>query len=192
MNANEAITRTVEFRRYHLRSEKIRVLTELDAALPEAWADFHQIQQVLLNLLVNAEQAMHDTGIGSFVRFKTRADRGRVEILVEDDGPGMPHEVRSRIFEPFFTTKGAGRGTGLGLSICYGIMPSTAPIGGATPARARASGSSSRSGPRGAGEFSSAAARAPGVGRRRALSAPDASRRPASSTSWRTPSSMPW
>lgn len=121
-DVNEVIERTVELRAYHLRSESIEVRYELQRDVPRTWADQHQLQQVVLNLVVNAEHAIQDSGKGGTLRFTTRRVAGTIEIEFEDDGPGIPTEIRTRIFEPFFTTKGVGRGTGLGLSICYGII----------------------------------------------------------------------
>jgi two-component system NtrC family sensor kinase len=122
VDVNEVVTRTVGLRAYHLRSGNIGMETNLAPGLPPTMADFHQLQQVILNLLVNAEQAMQDSGRGSRIRVSTRRNLEVLEVVVEDDGPGMPPAVRSKIFEPFFTTKPVGRGTGLGLSICYGII----------------------------------------------------------------------
>ncbi|HEX4824798.1 MAG TPA: ATP-binding protein [Candidatus Polarisedimenticolaceae bacterium] len=122
MSLNEVVQQTIGLRAYHLRSEKIRVETELDPSLPKVSADVQQVQQVILNLLVNAEQAIEDAGRGDRIKFSTKRDDERVVLTIEDNGPGMPPDVRNRIFEPFFTTKEVGRGTGLGLSICYGII----------------------------------------------------------------------
>jgi signal transduction histidine kinase/ActR/RegA family two-component response regulator len=122
MNLNEVVQQTIGLRAYHLRSEKIRIETDLDPSLPKVSADVQQIQQVILNLLVNAEQAIEDAHCGDRIAFTTRKDGDRVVLTIEDNGPGMPADVRTRIFEPFFTTKEVGRGTGLGLSICYGIV----------------------------------------------------------------------
>jgi CheY-like chemotaxis protein len=121
-DVNDVIVRTVELRAYHLRSEAIEVHYDLQPDLPPTWADQHQLQQVVLNLVVNAEQAIQDSGKGSVLRLATRRVAEGIEIELEDDGPGIPPEVRTRIFEPFFTTKDVGRGTGLGLSICFGII----------------------------------------------------------------------
>jgi signal transduction histidine kinase/ActR/RegA family two-component response regulator len=122
MDLNEVVQRTIGLRAYHLRSEKIRVDADLDPAIPKVWADVQQIQQVILNLLVNAEQAIEESRKGDRITFWSRKAGERVALIIEDNGPGMPPEVRSRVFEPFFTTKEVGRGTGLGLSICYGII----------------------------------------------------------------------
>ncbi len=122
VSLNEVVTRTVGLRAYDLRNANVRIDTDLDPSLPATWADFHQLQQVLLNLLVNAEQAIHDAGKGSRLAISSKRVGDRIEIVVEDDGPGVSPENRARLFEPFFTTKPVGRGTGLGLSICYGII----------------------------------------------------------------------
>jgi signal transduction histidine kinase len=122
VDVNDAITRTVGLRAYQLRGENIEVVTNLAKGLPATWADVSQLQQVVLNLIVNAEQAIQDAGKGSRIGITTRQAEGRIEIEVEDDGPGIPPSLRRKIFEPFFTTKPVGRGTGLGLSICYGIV----------------------------------------------------------------------
>ena len=88
------------------------------------FADAHQIQQVLLNLVINAEQAMlAANGRGSLVmRTWHDVDHEAVVLQVSDDGPGIPVEVKSKIFDPFFTTKETGKGTGLGLTVAYAIV----------------------------------------------------------------------
>jgi signal transduction histidine kinase len=122
VDLNEVVTRTLGLRAYHLRSGNIRIETDFADDLPPTLADFHQLQQVILNLLVNAEQAMQDSKRGTRIRATTRREGDSLVLVVEDDGPGMPPAIRSRIFEPFFTTKPVGRGTGLGLAICYGVV----------------------------------------------------------------------
>lgn len=81
-----------------------------------------QIQQVLLNLIVNAEQAMKEVRRRRKLNMTTRKKGGIIEIKVRDNGPGIKPEIMDRIFDPFFTTRPAGEGTGLGLSLCYGII----------------------------------------------------------------------
>jgi anti-sigma regulatory factor (Ser/Thr protein kinase) len=95
----------------------------LATGLPETMADPYQLQQVVLNLLVNAEQALlTDRGSGH-VWIRTHCTSGgRIALEISDDGPGISPSIASRVFDPFFTTKPAGVGTGLGLSIVYGIV----------------------------------------------------------------------
>jgi signal transduction histidine kinase/ActR/RegA family two-component response regulator len=122
LNLNAVIEDTIGLKAYHLRTKQIQILKELDPALPATLLDLHQMQQVLINLLNNAEQAMVEAGRGWTIRLITRAIDGKIELRVSDDGPGISPENQKRIFEPFFTTKTEGSGTGLGLSVCYGIV----------------------------------------------------------------------
>jgi signal transduction histidine kinase/FixJ family two-component response regulator len=120
---NEVVERTLALRGYELNVENIEVELALDAELPPVLADGSQMQQVILNLLVNAEQAIQQGRGSGKIRVATwRADAARVALEISDDGPGISPEVASRVFDPFFTTKAAGVGTGLGLSIVYGIV----------------------------------------------------------------------
>ncbi len=106
---------------HQLSVNQIRVFKELAVDLPYINADANQIQQVLMNFLINAQQAMD--GKPGEVRVSSRLlASGRIEIGVADDGPGMSEEVKDKVFEPFFTTKPAGKGTGLGLSVTFGII----------------------------------------------------------------------
>ena len=140
-NLNEIVERALALRSYELRVQNIAVELSLADDLPVTTADPHQLQQAVLNLLVNAEQAlMHSRGRGR-IWIRTRNIAGkRIAIEVSDDGPGVPKEIAGRIFEPFFTTKPPGVGTGLGLSIVYGIAQKhggeivleARPTGGAT------------------------------------------------------------
>ncbi|MGB8540310.1 MAG: ATP-binding protein [Candidatus Acidiferrales bacterium] len=123
VNLNEIVERTLALRSYELRVENIIVECDLAANLPETLADPYQLQQVFLNLLANAEQALlEDRGQGHVWIRTHRIGRNRLSLEVSDDGPGIPAEVGSRIFDPFFTTKPSDLGTGLGLSIVYGIV----------------------------------------------------------------------
>ena len=122
VSVNTVIRKSVELRSYELRISNIEVSTELDEELPETMADRHQLQQVFLNLIVNAEHAMIETHGKGLLRITSRRDNGKILIFFSDDGPGIPNENLHRIFEPFFTTKAVGKGTGLGLSICQGII----------------------------------------------------------------------
>jgi CheY-like chemotaxis protein len=104
--------------------ENIAVDLHLAADLPLLWADPHQLQQVLVNLVTNAQQALRDAESPRQLRLTTRWDPARSRLILEvaDSGPGMPPEIQARIFEPFFTTKSPEVGTGLGLPLCQGII----------------------------------------------------------------------
>ena len=124
VDLNRIVTETLALRAYGQRLANVHVVTELAPALPEVFADGHQIQQVLLNLVINAEQAMLATnGHGTLtVRTAHDAEQDSVQLMVSDDGPGVPPEMESKIFDPFFTTKEVGKGTGLGLTVAYAIV----------------------------------------------------------------------
>jgi PAS domain S-box-containing protein len=123
VNLNEIVERTLALRNYELRVMNIQLEQNLAPELPAVFADPAQLQQVLLNLIVNAEQAIqHGNGEGS-IRIRTwHKANGRVALEISDSGPGIPADIIPRIFDPFFSTKPAGSGTGLGLSITYGII----------------------------------------------------------------------
>lgn len=120
---NEIVERTLALRSYELKVENIEVKCDLAADLPETMADPHQLQQVTLNLLVNAEQALLESRGRGRIELRTRrVTEDRIAVEVSDDGPGIPPNLIPRVFDPFFTTKPPGFGTGLGLSIVYGIV----------------------------------------------------------------------
>jgi signal transduction histidine kinase len=124
VDLNQVVRETLALRSYEQRVSNIVTLEALPAGLPHVFADPHQIQQVLLNLIINAEQAMigaHGRGT-LIVRTWHDLDRDAVVLEVTDDGPGVPDEVQPRIFDPFFTTKDVGKGTGLGLTVAYAIV----------------------------------------------------------------------
>ncbi len=119
VDVSELVERTLRLRLYELESRGIACDSELAEQLPPVLGDARQLQQVVLNLVMNAIQAMGQTG-GGRLTLRTQAEGERVVLEVCDTGPGVPAEVRERIFEPFFTTKEDG--TGLGLSVSYGII----------------------------------------------------------------------
>ncbi len=124
IDLNQVVRETLALRAYEQRLTNIDVVSALASGLPPVFADPHQIQQVLLNLVINAEQAMLTAnGRGSLV-LRTWHDvaHNAVILQVSDDGPGVPTEVRNKIFDPFFTTKEVGKGTGLGLTVAYAIV----------------------------------------------------------------------
>jgi len=106
---------------HQLGIHSIRVEQELEPGLPGCRGNANQLQQVLMNLMINAQQAM--AGSSGTLRLSARREEGGgVELRVSDTGPGIAKEIQGRIFDPFFTTKPAGQGTGLGLSVSYGIV----------------------------------------------------------------------
>jgi signal transduction histidine kinase/BarA-like signal transduction histidine kinase len=146
IDVNQVLEGVLELRSYYLQVSNIEVIKNLQPNLPQILADFHQLQQVFLNIILNAEQAMQETRrrgrltiqsqlIGSFQEpplLKTSAlNTGEkllhptppfIRVSITDEGPGIPPENLKRIFDPFFTTKDVGKGTGLGLSISYTII----------------------------------------------------------------------
>ncbi len=121
---NRVVREAVELLVYPFRVDNVEVALDLAEDLPILWADPHQLQQLVVNLLSNAHHAMRETPLPRRLTLTTRHDptRGRASLEVADTGPGIPPEIRSRIFEPFFTTKPPGQGTGLGLSLCDRII----------------------------------------------------------------------
>jgi two-component system NtrC family sensor kinase len=120
IDLNDCIEAAAGLRAQQLPLDGIRLELKLEANLPVVNADPHQVQQVFLNLLLNAEHALRPGG--GTVRIRTWRDNGAVMAEVSDDGPGIPPENLGRIFDPFFTTRAEGQGTGLGLSLCHGIL----------------------------------------------------------------------
>jgi len=120
---NETIRNVIRLREYEQNVDNIIVSTELSEDLPIAWGDPHQLEQVLLNLVVNAEDAI--AGVQrcpGAIHVKTTVEGGRILIRVTDNGGGIHARDLGRIFDPFFTTKDSRHGTGLGLSICAEIV----------------------------------------------------------------------
>jgi signal transduction histidine kinase/BarA-like signal transduction histidine kinase len=124
VDINHVVRETLALRAYDQRVSNISVVDALAAGLPQVFADGHQVQQVLLNLVINAEQAMlsaHGRGV-LVVRSWHDAEHESVLLEINDDGPGIPEDVQPKIFDPFFTTKEVGQGTGLGLTVAYAIV----------------------------------------------------------------------
>ncbi|MDY6892336.1 MAG: PAS domain S-box protein [Chloroflexota bacterium] len=122
ISINEAILESLELHSYRLRGKNIEMMTELDPELPMIMADFHQMQQVFVNIITNAEQAITEFRERGKLSIKTQKMSKMIRVTFADDGPGISEDDRDRIFDPFFTTKEVGKGTGLGLSICFGII----------------------------------------------------------------------
>jgi signal transduction histidine kinase/CheY-like chemotaxis protein len=124
IDINEQIRQLVHFRTCALRARELDIQLDLAASLPLLLGNARQLQQVIFNLINNADQACSLVNRKGKLRIRTRvAGKGRhIRISVSDNGPGIPAEIRQRIFEPFFTTKLPGEGTGLGLSISQQII----------------------------------------------------------------------
>jgi two-component system NtrC family sensor kinase len=148
VDLNQVVRETLALRAYEQKVTNIQMVEALAGGLPEVFADGHQIKQVLLNLLINAEQAcIGANGRGTIVvRTSHDQDRGSAVLEVSDDGPGVSEEKQGRVFDPFFTTKEVGQGTGLGLTVAYAIVQEhsgriwleSTPVGGPKgPAEAR-------------------------------------------------------
>ncbi len=113
--------RVLELKSYQLQQDHVKVVTEFTPS-PHVLGDENQLQQVLLNLVQNAHQAMVERPGARVLTVRSWPDGARVCLEVRDTGPGIPAELMPRIFDPFFTTKAPGEGSGLGLSVSYGIV----------------------------------------------------------------------
>jgi two-component system NtrC family sensor kinase len=122
LNLAEVVERTLNLHAYSLRKNNITVDFLKDSAIPSALGDPHQLMQVFLNLIVNAEQAIREARDRGTLRIRLGRDENSAWVNFHDDGPGIPKESLSSIFDPLYTTKRPGRGTGLGLSICKSVM----------------------------------------------------------------------
>jgi two-component system NtrC family sensor kinase len=119
LNPNDVVEEALSFMEREAAFREVQITRQLDPALPMIRSDRAQLQQVILNLLNNALDAVAN---GGRIVVSTRAYGEVVEVQIDDDGMGIPKELRDRIFDPFFTTKDPGKGSGLGLSICHTIM----------------------------------------------------------------------
>jgi signal transduction histidine kinase len=142
VSLNQVVSRTMDLQKIRLASARVTVELDLDETLPLVLGDAGQLQQVLMNLIGNARQAIEQGGKGGIIRLNTKCiDSGRcAQLEVSDDGPGIAPAIAARIFDPFFTTKAAGIGTGLALAIVLGfirehggdVKVASPPDGGAT------------------------------------------------------------
>jgi two-component system, NtrC family, sensor kinase len=119
VDVNHVLEETLSLVQHPFKTAQVNVIQTLQKDLPPVLGSITRLQQVFLNLLMNARDAMPN---GGMVEVRTASQNGSVEIEVADTGIGIPPEVLHRIFDPFFTTKASGRGTGLGLSVSYGII----------------------------------------------------------------------
>jgi PAS domain S-box-containing protein len=121
VDLNQIVRTVVELRAYHLQQHNIALELHCAAQPLQVLVNREEIQQIILNLLLNAEHAIvADSGVGT-ITIRTAGEGAERVLEVSDDGPGIAPDVRGRVFEPFFTTKEVGAGTGLGLSISHGI-----------------------------------------------------------------------
>ena len=120
VDINSILRKTVSLRAYDFSSHGVTVIETLDESAPAVLGDAHQLQQVFLNILNNAYDAISETGNRGRIELETLVEDDHAEVFFRDNGPGI--KSVDRIFDPFFTTKDVGKGTGLGLSICYGIV----------------------------------------------------------------------
>jgi len=122
INLTEVVERTLNLHAYSLRKNNITVDFLRETGLPHALGDPHQLMQVFLNLILNAEQAIREARDRGTLRIRIGKSNNSVWASFQDDGPGIPPDTLPSIFDPFYTTKRPGRGTGLGLSICKAVM----------------------------------------------------------------------
>jgi PAS domain S-box-containing protein len=120
VQVNSVLKQTIKLRSYDFGSHGVEVIEDFEGTLAAALGDSQQLQQVFLNILNNAYDAVQDAGRRGRIRIHTRRHAEMIEVAISDNGTGITDP--QRIFDPFFTTKQAGKGTGLGLSICYGIV----------------------------------------------------------------------
>lgn len=122
INVNSVLERALELKSYDLKTSGIVVICDFSEDLPSTMIDEHQMVQVFVNILTNAQQAFGSIDANAQITLGSFESGGRIRITISDNGPGISVEHQAKIFAPFFTTKDVGTGTGLGLSICYGII----------------------------------------------------------------------
>ncbi len=119
---NSTVDEVLQMMAYDLRTSNIKVVRDFEPTLPPILADPHQLQQVFVNIISNARQAISGVGSTGEITVRTRGRDGFLTIAIGDNGPGISPENLAKIFDPFFTTKPQGQGTGLGLSLVYGMI----------------------------------------------------------------------
>jgi signal transduction histidine kinase/ActR/RegA family two-component response regulator len=126
VHLNAVVEEAMQLLIYALRVDGVDLCLRLADDLPSLWADPHQLRQVVVNLVTNAQQALRETSTPRRVTLTTRFEPALSQVVLEvaDTGSGIPSEIQARIFDPFFTTKPPGVGTGLGLPLCQGIIES--------------------------------------------------------------------
>jgi two-component system NtrC family sensor kinase len=126
LNINDVLEAALEMRRYQLNSDNMRIVTDFTSDLPPVWGDNLQLQQVFLNIINNAVQAVQNWRGSGEIHLTTQmaaiSGRAGVRVIIEDNGPGIAPEHLRRVFDPFFTTKPPGEGTGLGMSIALRVV----------------------------------------------------------------------
>lgn len=123
VDINSLVEESLEFRAYQLNLANIEVVKDLKPDIPKVTASPNQIQQVLTNMIINAEQSISSSKNHGRLQVKTKIKNKKwIEVFIADDGPGIPKKIAGKIFDPFFTTKDPGKGTGLGLYVAYGII----------------------------------------------------------------------
>ena len=119
VDINHVLIQTIELLQNHAQINNIQIRKNLQSDLPIIASDQSQLQQVFLNMVNNAIDAIEKDGL---IEVKTRQKNSQVVISIKDNGPGISKEHLKKVFDPFFTTKEAGKGTGLGLSVSYNII----------------------------------------------------------------------
>jgi signal transduction histidine kinase len=122
VNLGDIVERTLNLHSYSLRKNNITVDFVRESGLPYVQGDPHQLMQIFLNLILNAEQAIREGRDRGTLRIRLGTSGQSVWASFLDDGPGIPPDILASIFDPFYTTKRPGRGTGLGLSICKSVL----------------------------------------------------------------------
>ena len=121
IDINTVVEAALQIVDHQLGVNNVKISKQLATGLPLCNGNANQLQQAIMNFAINAQQAIGSDG-GNFAVSTQQDAHGGVTIIIDDDGPGIPEEIRDKVFEPFFTTKPAGQGTGLGLSVTYGII----------------------------------------------------------------------